>query len=89
MEQTDSALKEPKAMDRRGFITGLIALGVSAPAIVRAGSLMPVKVMITRIEIDERLMWRFTGVELPPTKWRMVNQGWPPNNYLNDLVYHA
>jgi hypothetical protein len=31
---------------RRGFITGLIALGVTAPAIVRAGSLMPVKTMI-------------------------------------------
>jgi hypothetical protein len=30
---------------RRGFITGLVAL-VAAPAIVRAGSLMPVKVMI-------------------------------------------
>lgn len=29
---------------RRGFITGLISL-VAAPAIVRAGSLMPVKVM--------------------------------------------
>lgn len=30
---------------RRGFITGLVAL-VAAPAIVRAGSLMPVKIMI-------------------------------------------
>jgi len=30
---------------RRGFITGLIALGVAAPAIVRAASIMPVKVM--------------------------------------------
>lgn len=29
---------------RRGFITGLISF-VAAPAIVRAGSLMPVKVM--------------------------------------------
>jgi hypothetical protein len=29
-------------MNRRGFITGLISL-VAAPAIVRAGSLMPVK----------------------------------------------
>ena len=31
-------------MDRRQLITGLISL-VAAPAIVRAGSLMPVKVM--------------------------------------------
>lgn len=30
---------------RRGFITGLISLA-AAPAIVRAGSLMPVKVML-------------------------------------------
>lgn len=32
---------------RRGFITGLIAL-VAAPAIVRAGSLMPVKQILPR-----------------------------------------
>lgn len=31
-------------MDRRGLITGLISL-IAAPAIVRAGSLMPVKSM--------------------------------------------
>lgn len=34
-----------KMIERRSFITGLIAL-VAAPAIVRAGSLMPVKRMI-------------------------------------------
>lgn len=33
---------------RRGFITGLISL-VAAPAIVRAGSLMPVKVLVEPI----------------------------------------
>lgn len=33
---------------RRGFITGLVSL-VAAPAIVRAGSLMPVKMMV---EVD-------------------------------------
>ena len=32
-------------MNRRGFITGLISL-VAAPAIVRAGSLMPVKTFV-------------------------------------------
>jgi hypothetical protein len=32
-------------MNRRGFITGLISL-VAAPAIIRAGSLMPVKQML-------------------------------------------
>lgn len=35
-------------IERRSFITGLIAL-VAAPAIVRAGSLMPVKQMIAEI----------------------------------------
>lgn len=34
-------------MNRRGFITGLISL-VAAPAIVRAGSLMPIKAEIIR-----------------------------------------
>ena len=34
---------------RRSFITGLVSF-VAAPAIVRSGSLMPVKVMIEPIE---------------------------------------
>ncbi len=34
-------------MNRRGFITGLISL-VAAPAIVRAGSLMPIKAEIIK-----------------------------------------
>lgn len=47
-------------MNRRGFITGLISL-VAAPAIVRIGSLMPVKVMIEpgiryhAVSVDEML----------------------------------
>lgn len=32
-------------LNRRNLITGLISFAVTAPAIVRAGSLMPVKVM--------------------------------------------
>lgn len=31
---------------RRGFITGLVSLAVTAPAIVRAASIMPVKLMV-------------------------------------------
>lgn len=38
-------------IERRSFITGLIAL-VAAPAIVRAGSLMPVKQMIGVMEYE-------------------------------------
>lgn len=34
-----------RMLERRSFITGLVSL-VAAPAIVRAGSLMPVKVMV-------------------------------------------
>lgn len=42
-------------IERRSFITGLIAL-VAAPAIVRAGSLMPVKI----IDIyDTRCIWHY------------------------------
>jgi hypothetical protein len=37
---------------RRGFLTGLIAFGVTAPAIVRATSIMPVKVFDT-VNVDE------------------------------------
>jgi hypothetical protein len=36
---------------RRSFITGLISL-VAAPAIIRAGSLMPVKVMLAEPEYE-------------------------------------
>lgn len=32
-------------LNRRSLITGLIGLGVAAPAIIRSASLMPVKVM--------------------------------------------
>lgn len=39
-------------LSRRSLITGLISL-VAAPAIVRAGSLMPVKLMMTDAEWEE------------------------------------
>jgi hypothetical protein len=37
---------------RRGFITGLVSL-IAAPAIVRAGSLMPVKTMIEPVLFED------------------------------------
>lgn len=40
-------------LNRRSLITGLISL-VAAPAIVRAGSLMPVKTMMPLIEVEAR-----------------------------------
>lgn len=45
---------------RRGLITGLIAF-VAAPAIVRAGSLMPVKVMLEPV--------RYITVTPDPIRW--------------------
>jgi len=64
---------------RRSFITGLVALGVAAPAIVRAGSLMPVKQMVWNAKDiaalldrrldhydgyqDDRVFMRYSGYE--------------------------
>lgn len=42
---------------RRSFITGLISFAVTAPAIVRATSLMPVKQMIEFVPV-RRLDWK-------------------------------
>ena len=42
---------------RRGFLTGLGAVLMTAPAIVRAGSLMPVKVM------EPEIIWRTIGFD--------------------------
>ena len=49
---------------RRGFITGLVSL-VAAPAIVRAGSLMPVKLMIEpRWYSHDEVVARYMGVDI-------------------------
>ena len=47
---------------RRGFITGLISL-VAAPAIVRAGSLMPVKMFEPKMTIEDLLKLRIADAE--------------------------
>lgn len=72
-------------LHRRSFITGLISL-IAAPAIIRAGSLMPVKQMIIppgeyTIVIDSLTemgeMIRSTiiyNTTLPPVKWRLINK---------------
>jgi hypothetical protein len=43
-------------LERRSFLTGLISL-VAAPAIVRAGSLMPVRVMDPLAEWGSSVKW--------------------------------
>jgi hypothetical protein len=50
-------------MSRRSLITGMISLAVTAPAIVRAANLMPVKLMIpTRGDwLTESRMFPFIG----------------------------
>jgi hypothetical protein len=78
-------------MDRRGFITGLISLGVAAPAIVRSVSLMPVRGIVLETEMVEYWDGLVRRTGLPQMTWRLLNQGVPlvKNELLNDLVYHA
>jgi hypothetical protein len=58
-------------ISRRSIITGLISL-VAAPAIVRAGSLMPVKVMAPTPALGDLKWWsgsvsHFYAEIIPPT----------------------
>jgi hypothetical protein len=46
-------MSEMTNFNRRSLITGLISFAVTAPAIVRAASLMPVKVIRPDLTIDE------------------------------------
>lgn len=63
---------------RRGFITGLISFAATAPAIVRATSLMPVKAMNWRevvrcgyvVYLENRYFW-IGGTQL--IKWSEVD----------------
>ena len=48
-------------VSRRGLITGLIAFGVTAPAIVRATSLMPVKIMRPFAPLYMKIYTPFAG----------------------------
>lgn len=47
---------------RRSLITGLVSF-IAAPAIVRAGSLMPVKVMKPLLIYDNRVIRHYTDIE--------------------------
>lgn len=51
-----------KMLSRRGLITGLISLA-AAPAIVRASSLMPVKVMEPALTMEQLLALRIADAE--------------------------
>ena len=85
-------------MDRRSFITGL-AGAIAAPAIVRAGSLMPVRVQLQVVK-DAMLFYRrgFANEFAPYERYfffdgRLVNlvtsgtwDGWPTGYMREDLV---
>lgn len=81
---------------RRGFITGLISFAVTAPAIVRATSLMPVKAM------EEPIKWpiyresscgdlELIGWKLPNPQWGLVHDVrdlWKlQNDVMDDIPY--
>lgn len=54
-------------LTRRELIGSLISLGVAGPAIVRASSLMPVKVMEPLITFEWKVKWVGTYIyEIPP-----------------------
>jgi len=51
---------------RRGFITGLVSLAVTAPAIVKSASLMPVKLMLPSrpsLIYSNRVIRRYVDIE--------------------------
>lgn len=60
---------------RRGFIAGLGACLITAPAIVRAGSLMPVKVMLDdgvyglQVEFLKYVVATMKEANLPQVPW--------------------
>jgi len=54
------------ATSRRGFITGLVSLAVRAPAIVRAGSLMPVKAIVDEAAIARAMRAYIERIVNPP-----------------------
>jgi hypothetical protein len=49
-------------MNRRGFLFGLAASALSAPAIVRAASLMPVRALTQDLLLPG--MWEVTGFDM-------------------------
>lgn len=87
---------------RRGFITGLISFAVTAPAIVRATSLMPVKVMVepikwplyneaSTITLSEFSSMRSIDWKFPNPQWRVVHDVrdlWKlQNDVMDDIPY--
>lgn len=85
---------------RRSFITGLVSL-VAAPAIVRAGSMMPVRGEVLKpdfvFEVELPVLsdgagWRIHG--LPEVKWRSLNEAdysWmlEPNELLTGMPWRS
>ncbi len=51
---------------RRGFITGLISFVATAPAIVRASNLMPIKAMMDEAAIARAMRDYIEHIVMPP-----------------------
>jgi hypothetical protein len=58
---------------RRGFITGLGALFISAPAIVRASSLMPIKALSPELLVGDIYSLERLRNLLLPGLWKITN----------------
>lgn len=60
--RADTRIHRWYMINRRGLLTGLIALGVTAPAIIRPGVLMPVRVIRpTLIKTNFRIVTCISG----------------------------
>ena len=60
-------------LNRRGLITGLIAFTATAPAIVRAASLMPVKQVLWDLETTEPIFGlTFISFDAVPIPLRVI-----------------
>jgi hypothetical protein len=74
---------------RRSFITGLMSL-VAAPAIVRAGSLMPVKVVEPKWMIDPDWLYGPGPMmaALPWLSYEMVSQRYGSQYKIGDRILY-
>lgn len=79
-------------MNRRGFLIGATATLVTAPAIVRAASLMPVRVMPEIYGISpalNQLQWFPFRAPIPTHAWRKINEGILPVLVPCIVSFHA
>lgn len=75
-------------LHRRGLITGLVSL-VAAPAIVRVGSLMPVRGLVLPSAYGQIYSNRYLRTLLPAETWReIIHLCWQANKVLEDMPFN-